>query len=80
MSPVLGNLIVIIILAVLVFFAARSIWRSHKSGGCAGCSGCGGGSCAGCSGCGSFAPDHRSVPDNKTSVNGGCQYCKGVDN
>ena len=76
MSPVLGNLIVIIILAVLVFFAARSIWRTHKSGGC---SGCGGGSCAGCSGCGSFTPNSRSVPGKKTSATGGCPCCEGSD-
>ena len=44
----MGNIIVLLILAVLVFFAARSLYRSHKAGG-----GCGGdcGSCGGC-GCG----------------------------
>ncbi|MBR0342833.1 MAG: FeoB-associated Cys-rich membrane protein [Oscillospiraceae bacterium] len=47
MSPILGNLIVIAVLAIVVFFAARSVWRTHKSGGCSGC----GGNCSGCSGC-----------------------------
>ena len=43
MSPILGNLIVILILTVIVGLCARSLWQSHKSGGCCGdCSHCGG--------------------------------------
>ena len=48
MSPLLSNLIVILILAVIVFLAVRSIWRNRKNGGCGyGCTGCTG-NCAGC--------------------------------
>lgn len=47
MSPVLGNLIVILVLTVVVALAVRSLWRSHKRGGrcngnCAHCGGRGG--------------------------------------
>ena len=44
MPPILGNLIVILILAAVVALAIRSLWKSHKSGGhCSGdCSHCGG--------------------------------------
>ncbi len=45
MPPIIGNIIVIAILAVVVFFAARSLYRSHKRGG--GCSG----DCGNCKGC-----------------------------
>ena len=52
MSAVLGNIIVIAILAVIVFFCGKSVIGSIKGelsgGGCAGCShncGC----CGGCS-------------------------------
>ena len=48
-SSILGNLIVIVVLAVVVALAVRSLWKSHKSGGhCTGdCGSCGGchGSC-----------------------------------
>lgn len=45
MSPVFGNLIVILVLAIVVSLAVRSLWRSHKQGGhcngdCASCGGC----------------------------------------
>lgn len=46
MPPIVGNLIVIAILAVIVGLAIRSLWKNHKNGG-----GCGGG-CEGCSSCG----------------------------
>lgn len=43
MPPILGNLIVLLVLAGVVALAIRSLWKSHKSGGhCAGCSGCSG--------------------------------------
>ncbi len=47
MSPILGNLIVIVILAVLVALVIRSMWKSRKkgchcSGDCCSCGGCGG--------------------------------------
>ena len=48
MSPVLLNLIVFALLALAVGLAVRSIWKSHRNGGCTGdCSSCGGcgGSC-----------------------------------
>ena len=37
MPPILGNIIVIAVLAVAVALAVRSLWKSHKSGG--GCNG-----------------------------------------
>ena len=40
------TLIVGLLVAALLFFAARSVVRQSKSGGCSGCSGgCGGCSC-----------------------------------
>ncbi len=47
MSPVLGNLIVLLVLALVVALAVRSLWRNHKRGGhcngdCAHCGSCGG--------------------------------------
>ena len=48
MPAILGNLIAILLVALLVFVSGREIWKSHKSGGCGGsCSGCSG-NCAGC--------------------------------
>ncbi len=44
MSPVLGNAIVLLALAAVVFLAARSLWKNRKKGGC-------GGDCAHCGGC-----------------------------
>nr|WP_325303928.1 FeoB-associated Cys-rich membrane protein [uncultured Dysosmobacter sp.] len=48
MSSLIGNILVLTILAVAVALAVRSMWRTHKSGGH-----CGGdcGSCGGCGGC-----------------------------
>ena len=49
----LGNSIVIAVLAVAVALAVRSLWKAHKSGGhcsgdCGSCGGCyGGGRCRG---------------------------------
>lgn len=45
MSPLLGNLIVILVLGLVAALAVRSLWRSHKqgshcSGDCASCGGC----------------------------------------
>lgn len=52
MSP-MGNLIVIAILAVVIGLCIRSMWRSHKNGGCSGnCGSCGGG-------CGCGGEDHN---------------------
>ena len=46
-----GDIAVIAVLLVAVFFAARSLWKKQKQGGCAGCS-CGCSECSGgCSGC-----------------------------
>ena len=47
MTAIIANILVLLVLGVVVFFAARSLMRTFKKGGCAGCSG---GSC-GC-GCG----------------------------
>ncbi len=44
----MATAIVCIILAVIVFFAVRSIVKKRKSGGC----GCGCSGCSGCPGCG----------------------------
>ena len=41
----MATIIVLIVLAVILFFLGRSFIRDRKSGGCSGCSG-------GCSGCG----------------------------
>ena len=41
MPAVFGNLIVILVLAVLVALSIRSLWKSHKSGGS-----CGGDCCS----------------------------------
>ncbi len=42
MPPVLGNAIVILLLAAAVALAVRSLWRDRKRGGACG------GSCCGC--------------------------------
>ncbi len=44
MSGIVGNLIVIAVLGVVVFLAARGLYKQHKSGGC-------GGDCSSCSKC-----------------------------
>ena len=42
MSPILGNLIVILVLLAVVALAVRSILRDRKQGGCSGdCAHCG---------------------------------------
>ena len=49
MPEILGNLIVLAVLAIVVALAARSVWKSHKSGGhCSGDCSCCGGSCGSC--------------------------------
>ncbi len=59
MSPVLGNLIVIAILAVIIFFSGRKCIQMMKDSisgkGCSGCSGCSSvGHCScGCASCSS---------------------------
>lgn len=45
MPAILGNIIVVAILAAVVVLAARSLWRTRKSGG--GCNG----DCGNCRGC-----------------------------
>ena len=38
----MGTVVVFVVLCVIVAFAARSIWKGHKAGGCGGeCGGCG---------------------------------------
>ena len=51
----MGELIVILIVAVAVFLAARSLWKGHKTGGS--CSGCSGG-CSSCHGCAGHSDRH----------------------
>jgi hypothetical protein len=52
MAAIIGNITVIVVLGITIFFAGRSTLRQFKrelsGGGCSGCSG----SCAGCSKCG----------------------------
>ncbi|MCR5594475.1 MAG: FeoB-associated Cys-rich membrane protein [Lachnospiraceae bacterium] len=57
MSVILGHAIVILILAVIVFFCGRSVIREirHELNG-GGCSGCGG-NCSGCT-----ASCHKTDP------------------
>ena len=45
MSGILGNVIVLAVLAVVVTLVIRSLWKSHKKGGS--CSG----DCSNCSSC-----------------------------
>lgn len=45
MPPIVGNIIVIAVLAAVVALAIRSLWKSHRNGG--GCSG----DCASCGRC-----------------------------
>ena len=45
MPPMLGNLIVLLVLAMVAALAVRSLWKDHKQG-----SGCHG-DCANCGGC-----------------------------
>ena len=45
MNAVLGNGLAVLFVAGLVALAIREILKSHKKGGCCGCSS---GSCAGC--------------------------------
>ncbi len=47
MPPVLGNIIVIAVLAAIAALAVRSLWRDHKSGKSCAC----GGDCSRCKGC-----------------------------
>ena len=56
MASIVGNAIVVIALAVILFFSGRATIREFKGelkG--EGCSGCAGGSCAGCSRCSAAA-------------------------
>ena len=58
------TLIVGLLLAALLFFAARAVVRQSKSGGCSGCSGgCGGCSC----GCHAETPPEQTEPGCKHS-------------
>jgi len=45
MPGILGNVIVLAVLAIVVALAVRSLWKTHKSGGhcngdCGSCGGC----------------------------------------
>ena len=56
MSGILGNLIVVLILAVIVVLCVRSLWRSHTRGG--GCNG----DCANCGSCRGQARAKKASP------------------
>lgn len=45
--PGFGDVIILAVIGVAVFFAIRSLRKDHKKGGCTGCSGCSGG-CGSC--------------------------------
>ena len=45
--PSMGDLLVLAVIGLAVFFAARTLRKDRKQGGCAGCSGCGG-NCGSC--------------------------------
>ncbi len=64
----LGNIVVILILAVWAVWALKVIVGEAKNGGCVGCtgSGCGGGSCSACSG-GSALEDLNKLADRLTA-------------
>ena len=47
MGSIVSTVVIAAVLAIALFFAARSVYRNSKSGGCSGCSG----GCGGCSGC-----------------------------
>lgn len=50
MGPIISTIAVLMLVAVGVFFAIRSLRKSHKAGRCCGCSG----GCAGCTKCRDF--------------------------
>ncbi len=66
MSAVMGNIIVIAILAVIVFFCAKSVIGSIKGelsgGGCAGCSH----NCGCCGGCTPKKSSREGLLDNNS--------------
>ena len=43
----MGDFIVVGVIAVAAFFAARYVWKSRREGKCVGCKGCSGG-CSHC--------------------------------
>lgn len=47
MSPILGNAIALLAVALLAAGCVRNLWRDAKRGGCGGCSG----QCSHCAGC-----------------------------
>ena len=53
------TLIVGLLVALLVFLAARSVVRQSKTGGCSGCSGCSG--CGGSCGCHTDTPPEEQT-------------------
>ncbi len=58
MGGMISTVIVCLLIAAAVFFAVRSVWRSHKSGRCCGCSG---GACSGCTKCRDFDEELRKA-------------------
>ncbi|MBQ9521634.1 MAG: FeoB-associated Cys-rich membrane protein [Oscillospiraceae bacterium] len=50
MSPILGNAIALLAVALLVAVCVRNLWRDARRGGCGGCGGCSG-QCSHCAGC-----------------------------
>ncbi len=58
-----GDILVLLILAAIVWFVMRYLWRESKKGGCAGCSGCSG--CQPGSGCPNGQKQHGCVYKQK---------------
>ena len=56
MPAVIGNLIAVLLVALLVGVSVLELIKERKKGGCGGCSGCCG-SCAGCAKC-----PHKAQP------------------
>ncbi len=55
----MGTIITALVICIIVFLSARSIWKDKKAGkSCGGCSGCSGG-CHSPEGCGSYGSNTR---------------------
>ena len=55
----MGTIVVLAVLLVVVYFAARSVIRDKKNGKCSG-------GCAGCSGCAGSCPSEHTTSENQT--------------
>lgn len=65
MWETISTIAVLLLVAAGIFFAIRSLRRSHKAGRCCGCSG---GACAGCSKCRDFERElKKTLKSTKTA-------------